>query len=179
MSNKYSDGDYQRRVDDFIRKHILYCVSTLVSDITDAYWRCEGGIGDLTEDEIFDINRCPPDEGDCLYRGFEIKKHPEEGYFYVDEDDHHNGAFYDTHENAVEACVIEQGIDGSEVYEHWLIDDRLARWLKDAGGHVVEFMGLDIWCRTTTGQSIILDRIICDIYDKFHDDEGNWRYPED
>ena len=67
----------------------------LVSDITKAYWHCEGGIGDLTEDEIFDINRCPPDEDDCMYLGFVIKHHPDEGYYYVDEDGHHNGDFYE------------------------------------------------------------------------------------
>ena len=44
-----------------------------------------------------------------------------------------------------------------EVYEHWIVDDCLAYKLRDYDHKVVEFLGLDIYCRTCTGQSMILD----------------------
>lgn len=47
--------------------------------------------------------------------------------------------------------------DRDEVYEHWLVSDRASRMLKERGHPVVELMGLTVWGRGTTGQSISLD----------------------
>ena len=46
-----------------------------------------------------------------------------------------------------------------EVFEHWLVSDRLASWLREQGATVVEeFMGLEnIWLRTCTGQMCYMD----------------------
>lgn len=45
----------------------------------------------------------------------------------------------------------------SEVYEHWIVSDWLARKLKERGYVVGELCGLTIWGRQCTGQAIYLD----------------------
>lgn len=62
----------------------------------------------------------------------------------------------------------QQGVDTddykSEVFEHWIVTDWLANKL-EARGHVTgEIMGLTIWGRPTTGQSISMDHVIQEIY---------------
>lgn len=52
----------------------------------------------------------------------------------------------------------------NEVLEHWIVSDWLAGKL-DAHGEIVDydFMGLTVWGRTTSGQSISLDYVINEI----------------
>ena len=47
-----------------------------------------------------------------------------------------------------------------DVYEHWIVSDRLAEKLKARGEVVKDFMNLTIWGRTTTGQAIAMDGVI-------------------
>ena len=52
-----------------------------------------------------------------------------------------------------------------EVCEYWLVSEWLANKLEDKGETVErDFMGLCIWARTTTGQSIWCDYVIQEIY---------------
>lgn len=53
-----------------------------------------------------------------------------------------------------------------EVFEYWLVSERLANMLIKHGEKVVkEFLGLGpIWCRTETGQAVYMDTVIEDIY---------------
>ena len=53
---------------------------------------------------------------------------------------------------------VDTDRDHSEVYEHWIVSDWLARKLKERGGIVGELCGLTIWGRQCTGQAICLDR---------------------
>ncbi len=53
-----------------------------------------------------------------------------------------------------------------EALEHWLISDWLANRLREEGEMVIEFMGLTIWGRTTSGQAICIDSVIEAIYHK-------------
>lgn len=59
-----------------------------------------------------------------------------------------------------------------EVYEYWLVSDWMGRYLTERGHPVVDWMGLTIWGRQTTGQAILLDgviRNICgELYNKNH-----------
>lgn len=50
-----------------------------------------------------------------------------------------------------------------EVYEYWLVSDWMGRYLTERGHLVVDWMGLTIWGRQTTGQAILLDGVIRDI----------------
>ena len=58
-----------------------------------------------------------------------------------------------------------------EAYEHWIVSDWLGRHLKERGEMVEDVYCLTIWGRCTTGQSILLDRVICDIYDDIYGDQ--------
>lgn len=52
-----------------------------------------------------------------------------------------------------------------EVYEHWAVTRAFAHKLRDAGEKVdMDFAGLDIWARTTTGQAIRADDVVQKIY---------------
>ena len=53
-----------------------------------------------------------------------------------------------------------------EALEHWLVSEWLAKRLLEEGEMVVEFLGLIIWGRTTSGQAIYIDSVIEDIYNK-------------
>jgi hypothetical protein len=52
-----------------------------------------------------------------------------------------------------------------EILEYWLVSDYLLNRLKEKGEVVMEdYHGLSIWGRTCSGQSIMLDNVIEDIY---------------
>ena len=53
-----------------------------------------------------------------------------------------------------------------EALEHWIVSDWLGKRLLEQGEMVIDFMGLTIWGRTTSGQAICIDSVIEDIYNK-------------
>ena len=57
----------------------------------------------------------------------------------------------------------------TEIYEHWIVSEWLAGRLEERG-EVVErdFYGMTVWGRACTGQAILLDDVICSIYDELH-----------
>jgi hypothetical protein len=59
-----------------------------------------------------------------------------------------------------------------EIYEHWIVSDRLTARLEERG-EVIErdFYGLTIWGRACSGQAILLDDVICSIYDELHPEQ--------
>src|SRR5271168_3073362 len=67
----------------------------------------------------------------------------------------------------------------NEIYEHWIVSDWLAGRLEDLG-EVIErdFYGLTLWGRACTGQAILLDGVICSIYDELHKEEKPQQIPE-
>ena len=70
----------------------------------------------------------------------------------------------------LEVCVNYNSnpIEGEpeEALEHWLVSEWLAKRLLEEGEMVIEFLGLTIWGRTTSGQAIYIDSVIEDIYNK-------------
>ncbi len=55
-----------------------------------------------------------------------------------------------------------------EALEHWCVSSWLGERLKEEGEMVIDFLGLTIWGRTTSGQAIFLDSVIEDIYNKHY-----------
>ena len=53
-----------------------------------------------------------------------------------------------------------------EALEHWVVSDWLANRLREQKEMVIDFYGLTIWGRTTSGQAIYIDSVIEDIYNK-------------
>jgi len=64
----------------------------------------------------------------------------------------------------------EQGVDPEyvEVYEHWVVDRWFAARLAEYGEITGDFGGLTVWGRTSTGQAISMDYVVCRIYDDLH-----------
>lgn len=173
MSDLYANPKIRDRAESLARNEIFYCVSSLVSSIAQApdTWRALG----VDEDEVFSL---------CEMRDFE---EPAADYIgEMDADDLRDyldsqsvefdpaadvatlrraaiGAMQD--QGAAEFCD-EFSIDprSIEVYEHWIVSDYLARKL-EAYGHPIarDFLGLTVWGRPTTGQSIALDSVILEI----------------
>jgi hypothetical protein len=76
--------------------------------------------------------------------------------------------FETSNEDLWEGLCQEQGIDAeeyrSDIFEHWIVSDYLARRLEDKGHRVLrDFFGMTVWCRPTTGQAILLDSVIAEI----------------
>lgn len=65
----------------------------------------------------------------------------------------------DAFKNACEEYNLR--VDYSEIMEHWSVDSRFAQLL-EAQGEVIadDVMGLTIWGRTSTGQSVALDHVV-------------------
>ena len=65
--------------------------------------------------------------------------------------------------------------DYREVYEHWIVSRYLGSELGAQGELVEEFLGLNIWGRTTTGQAISMDYVIRQIVQTRDEDHWVWR----
>lgn len=83
----------------------------------------------------------------------------------------HMGDDGETPVASAEAACSEANIDPHEweVYEHWAVSTWLAEKLQAAGERVdTDFAGLNVWARTTTGQSISIDYVIEQITREMH-----------
>ena len=162
---------YQSDVSDFVHSEVYYCVSSLVYTIVNApdTWRAL----DIDEDVIFSL--CGQDDWIT----------PATDYIdALDADD--LAELLQEHDCETKAALIEtvagDQSDASgfcsdhnlephrnEAYEHWIVSNWLAGKLESAGEIVCrDFLGLTVWGRCTTGQSIAIDGVICDIYDALH-----------
>lgn len=139
----------------FVNREVIYCASTLVSELA-------------KKAEEF------PDYQDDLYGAFEgVPDYKEaanvagwvkdkKGRFVFED-----GKTKSDAENWQELCA-EQDIDvddyAPEIFEHLIVTDWLADKLENHGEKVLkDFFGMTIWCRPTTGQAILLDHVISEI----------------
>jgi len=67
-------------------------------------------------------------------------------------------------EEPLESC----GDCQREIFEQWIVTRYFGECLKERGEVVEEFMGLLVWGRTTTGQSVSLDGVVRDIVEWYH-----------
>lgn len=143
-------AEYQDKVRQFVSREVYYCASNLVSELVQK----EDYMDELLEVCVsYDYEQAAIDEG-----------------FLLDDDgswipsDSTDVGFWESAQECCEANDIEPY--PVEVFEHWLVSDWLADKLKERGEMVLrDFMGLTIWGRTTTGQSVSIDEVICDIWD--------------
>jgi hypothetical protein len=56
--------------------------------------------------------------------------------------------------------LLDEANEGQEVFEHWAVSNYLKDKLEGLGEKVLDLGNLNIWCRTTTGQSISMDGVI-------------------
>lgn len=142
---KLTESKLQRACEEFVRREVIYCVSSLIYELA----QNEKLQQDLWDENILSrptyYGECP----DCeKYTDGILDKDLERGWF---------------------ACPcgsrFQPDEEIEEAYEHWIVTSWLANKLEDKGEMVTkDFLGLTIWGRTCTGQSIMLDEVIRDIY---------------
>ena len=171
MNSKYESAEYQNAVSDFVRREVYHCMSGLVHTLATYYGeRVTGDLSDLCEEafelsdlceEAFELSTPIDDwEEAAIGEGWECDglgwtyNNPETGELLREA----------TAQGACEDHDIEPY--RREIYEHWIVSDWLAEKLEAKGERVGPLGDLTIWGRTTTGQAIMLDRVICDIYDE-------------
>lgn len=137
---------------------------------------------------IFYLNQKTPDNEDVLkmYEVYDYDAAEEyiksENYSIVEYDPGTWAAFaegdawteeFAEHEDSDKQRVIEDTLDEtlgshitehtSEVYEHWAVTSWLKSKLENQGEQVIEFCGLNVWCRCCTGQAIMMDHTFTEI----------------
>lgn len=158
--SKYMNAMYQKAVGEFVDREVIYCVSHLVSEIAkdnEEYWH--------------------------LFRAFDADEARELVRQSIEEDADCKQAVEDFDLEAIAELKEAMGIldidafgAENEVYEHWIVSDWLAELLEEKGESVErDFYGLIVWGRCCTGQAILLDRVICDIYDETVGADEPWR----
>lgn len=155
-----------------VSREVHYCVSHLVAELAQgyghfeaAYYSAKGGplrdsaLGEMFEQAselcspVADYENAALDAG-WLAHGAGLVRHEEHGIY-----------------DLTDACAWENLCNDydiepyeREVYEHWIVSDRLADHLAKRGEKVdKDFCGLTVWARTTTGQGIAQDSVIDDI----------------
>ena len=177
---------FQRVCDAFVRKNVIYCLSSLMYDIgqhleesakifdedydTMLGWYQQD---DWDEPVSYYISSLDRDEVVTYLEGRSIQCNDDEDVATLRE-----AMLEDIRsENALQDYANENNLDPhvTEVYEHWLCESRFAEQLKEAGEIVFEFENMTIWGRTTTGQSISMDYVIEHMVKELDEDHWVWR----
>lgn len=176
----YGNDAIREHSEHLARNEVYYCVSHLVQ--TMAQNLHEATIFNIDSDKITAI--CVRDDWETPAREYidgldasDLKETAE--YLGVDGADDWDADADDT--EAMESAIIthcEEDPDQwrelcdfnrlepytVEAYEHWIVSDWLARQLEEHGEMVSrDFLGLTIWGRCTTGQSMSMDHIMLTI----------------
>lgn len=163
----------------FISQNLHYCVSTLIYTLAQEYpGDAKGDLAALTE-QAFELSTPIPDYEEAAIQEGWVECTEGAGFWY-------DGNAYESwkaaqsdpdaivYEDAEDVC---QGEDiepyDREIFEHWCVSEWFARRLAERGERVdMDFAGLTVWGRTTTGQAILLDGIVADIWREIHNAES-------
>ena len=166
--DKRSVADYQRAVGEFVQREVIYCVSCLVHEIGRRRldeWHHLFAQDDWEMPALEAIRALPRQQLQGLL---------EQDGFHIDADDTPDklSTTYLRHlkdQGSLREFCDANHLDPSQndIYEHWIVTEWLAARLEERG-EVIErdFYGLTIWGRACTGQAILLDEVICSIYDE-------------
>ncbi len=156
----YNSNINQEIKQNFVNREVIYCVSALVFELA----KKAEEFPEYTEDLYGAFEGIPDYEEAAKDSGWiELTPRSEDRYnFYNNDTEETSNA-----ENWQELCE-EQDVDLTdyipEIYEHWIVTDFLADKLEEQGHKVLrDFFGMTVWCRPTTGQSILLDHVIGEI----------------
>ena len=163
------NADYQRDVDTMVRREVNYCVSSLVFELAHSDKYMDELIDIMAQDDweepaIWFIEN-EMDGKQCRDYLWSFSDHLAPEKFR--EDDYYRKLVMDSDPQYQIICE-QHSLDPyqREAYEHWIVSDWLAGKLEAKGEMVLrDFLGLTIWGRTTTGQAIHLDSVMCSIFD--------------
>jgi hypothetical protein len=166
--DKRSDGDYQRAVGEFVHREVVYCVSSLVYEIG------RKNIDDWHHLFVQDDWETPALEAIRALPREQLQERLEQNECHIDADDADGTLAMTYLQHLKQQRSLREFCDANsvdpdehEIYEHWIVSEWLANQLEERG-EVIErnFYGLTIWGRAGTGQAILLDYVICSIYDE-------------
>lgn len=157
-------------IQEFIDQNIVYCVSTLVWELTQKNCDC------LSEEDKFELWAGRVDYGRAKYE-LELERDSVFKHYYTEDNQYYFGVrnehgvwkidpIYNDEETAIyEWFEIYRGgsLDDyrQEIFEHWIVSSWLASKLEAFGETVVrDFYGLNIYCRPCTGQALYCDYVI-------------------
>lgn len=177
MRKDRMSSEYQRAVSDFVSREIVCCLSMVISE-TAKHAECFPDY----EDDLYGAFETEPDYSEAAreyarqmpLEDFRDWYESERGGAWYEDDSISD--YFDDEDEAREFCEWAQiDVDDyrREVYEHWAVSSFLADDLEERGEKIIrDFMGFNaVWCRTTTGQAIAMDSIICDCWDAMQGDE--------
>lgn len=160
---------YNQKAEELVRDHVLESFNQMMDiiDVNEEFWN------NVVNNEVKILQ---DEEGVVRKLGYE----------YDDQDEITIDKWYDIEselENLITSLEMEQDDDDeigkvqsviddtndydseyAEILEYWIVTDRLRRWLEEKGECVSEVRGLNIWGRGCSGQSIVLDNVIQEIY---------------
>lgn len=150
-----------RTPDDIVRVEVHYCISSLVSTLTQGYGLPSdfGRANDLSIlcEQAVELASPIDDWDEAAIQAGWNRETPDALWIIQDGREENFTA-----ETAQEACEIDDLTPYQrEVFEHWIVSDWLADRLAEKGEKVdKDFAGLTVWARTTTGQGIASDWVI-------------------
>jgi hypothetical protein len=169
MSHDTTNADLQKVCSKLVDREIIYCVSSLIDSIRqcpdiliDSGYDEESDLWPLLQKEQFTHEY--EYECGCGHSWTIDDDEPQNLIEYADIDTAQECANCHECGEAVEPSDITASeSDPCEVFEHWIVSSWLAEKLKEHGQPVGELLGLTIWGRMTTGQSISIDSVIVEI----------------
>jgi hypothetical protein len=144
-----TESELQEKVQKFVDREVIYCVSSLVYELGQKE-------GIALYDEFPDLYQGAPTYGEweCPECFHTWSGEPEEGKCpecneVLDSD---------------ETAQFEP-TEHDEIFEHWIVSEFLANKLEAKGESIErDFFGLTVWGRSCTGQSIMLDSVVREIW---------------
>ena len=175
----YENETIRERAQHLVEREVLYCVSSLVDSLAKA--TAERDIDGLTQDDVMSV--CVSDDWETPARehidGLDVETLQDLAE-YLDSDileTMGDSLTRDGLELAIVAhceddtdqwrelcdyCRVDP--DTVEAYEHWIVSEWFAGQLESEGEMVSrDILGLTVWGRRTTGQSIGMDYVILKI----------------
>lgn len=167
---KHESADYQRAVSEFVNREVIYCVSYMIDELqkdekysTQILDDIMSALDDWEEPALEHIRAAKKDEL------IEMLDANNASYDETDDENNLRDALIADVSDWQDFCR-DNNIDPyqREIYEYWIVSPWLARKLEERGEPILrDFLGITtIWGRCCTGQAILLDSVICSIYDK-------------
>ena len=164
-------GRLQRDAEQYVQKHVVACVSALISQNAET-WIHDSDYSEEVQEILSreDYASAAEDEG------WELKTATNQSYEFHKQDWSCSGSGYLLHVEVFQDCwdaseawqalCEQEDIEPHmlEAYEHWVVSESFARQLADAGEMVTtDLFGLTVWGRTCSGQAIHMDAVVRDI----------------
>ncbi|WP_293862419.1 hypothetical protein [uncultured Alsobacter sp.] len=175
MTAKHDESSIQDGCRKLVQNEVGNCLSMLVHTLANAYGATVANgpgndLGDLCE-QAMELSTPIPDyeeaARDAGWKSADMTPGMLVNDKLVDEDTGRAESFEGSWQELCEEYRIEP--HEREIYEHWAVSSWLADKLESRGERIDrDFAGLIVWGRTTTGQAILLDGVIRDIYRELH-----------